>query len=154
MFGIGTPELIIIAIVALLIFGPSKLPELGKTLGKGLREFKKASSNLKDQMNPINEEDGSARETPTLTAESVKTPAQGPRKRTGAVKSKKLGSKIKIKNSKSGTIKTPKNAGSPSSASKAKNSSKGGRGDKKTGLKQIKDAKIKTLTGQEGVENS
>ncbi len=53
MFGIGTPELIIIAIIALLIFGPSKLPELGKTLGKGLREFKKASSNLKEQVNPL-----------------------------------------------------------------------------------------------------
>ena len=50
MFGIGAPELIIIAIIALLIFGPSKLPELGKTIGKGLREFRNASSNLKDQL--------------------------------------------------------------------------------------------------------
>ncbi len=55
MFGIGAPELIIIAIIALLIFGPSKLPELGKTLGKGLREFKNASSNLKDQINPLSD---------------------------------------------------------------------------------------------------
>ena len=53
MFGIGAPELIIIAVIALLIFGPSKLPELGKTLGKGLREFRNASSNLKDQINPL-----------------------------------------------------------------------------------------------------
>ena len=55
MFGIGAPELIIIAVIALLIFGPSKLPELGKTLGKGLREFKKASSDLKEQINPLND---------------------------------------------------------------------------------------------------
>ena len=55
MFGIGAPELIIIAVIALLIFGPSKLPELGKTLGKGLREFKKASSDLKEQVNPLND---------------------------------------------------------------------------------------------------
>jgi TatA/E family protein of Tat protein translocase len=53
MFGIGAPELIIIAIIALLIFGPSKLPELGKTIGKGLKEFRNASSNLKDQINPL-----------------------------------------------------------------------------------------------------
>ncbi len=57
MFGIGAPELIIIAIIALLIFGPSKLPELGKTIGKGLREFRNASSNLKDQINPLNGDD-------------------------------------------------------------------------------------------------
>ena len=55
MFGIGAPELIIIAVIALLVFGPSKLPELGKTLGKGLREFKKASSDLKEQINPLND---------------------------------------------------------------------------------------------------
>jgi TatA/E family protein of Tat protein translocase len=55
MFGIGAPELIIIAVIALLVFGPSKLPELGKTLGKGLREFKKASSEFKEQINPLND---------------------------------------------------------------------------------------------------
>jgi len=53
MFGIGITDWIVIAVIALLIFGPSKLPELGKTLGKGLREFRNASSNLKDQINPL-----------------------------------------------------------------------------------------------------
>jgi sec-independent protein translocase protein TatA len=48
MFGsIGMPELILIFVVALLVFGPKKLPELGKSLGRGLAEFKKASEDLK-----------------------------------------------------------------------------------------------------------
>jgi sec-independent protein translocase protein TatA len=44
---LGFPELILIFIIALLVFGPKKLPELGKSLGKGLKEFKKASEELK-----------------------------------------------------------------------------------------------------------
>lgn len=48
MFGpIGMPELILIFLVALLVFGPRKLPELGKSLGRGLAEFKRASDDLK-----------------------------------------------------------------------------------------------------------
>ncbi|MCL5673481.1 MAG: TatA/E family twin arginine-targeting protein translocase [Deltaproteobacteria bacterium] len=59
MFGIGTPEIIIIIVVALLVFGPKRLPDIGKSLGKGLREFKKATTEFKDQFNdPANNEDG------------------------------------------------------------------------------------------------
>lgn len=48
MFGsLGFQEIIIIFIIALIIFGPRKLPELGRSLGKGLAEFKKASNELK-----------------------------------------------------------------------------------------------------------
>src|SRR4029450_10645669 len=47
MGSLGVPELIVIFVVALLVFGPKKLPELGKSLGKGLAEFKRASDDLK-----------------------------------------------------------------------------------------------------------
>jgi TatA/E family protein of Tat protein translocase len=56
---LGFQELIIIFVIALLVFGPKKLPELGKSLGKGLREFKKATEDLKsnweDQMKEVQE---------------------------------------------------------------------------------------------------
>jgi TatA/E family protein of Tat protein translocase len=44
---LGFSEMLIIFIVALLVFGPKKLPELGKSLGKGIREFRKATNELK-----------------------------------------------------------------------------------------------------------
>ncbi len=57
MFGIGPWELILILIIALVIFGPAKLPEVGQALGKGLREFRKASSSVKEELKAeINQE--------------------------------------------------------------------------------------------------
>jgi len=50
MFGIGMPEFILIAVVALIVFGPKKLPDLAKSMGKAVREFKKATSELKETM--------------------------------------------------------------------------------------------------------
>ena len=51
MFGsIGMPELIIIFVIALIIFGPRKLPELGKSLGKSIGEFKRASNDLRNTL--------------------------------------------------------------------------------------------------------
>ncbi|HZY30619.1 MAG TPA: twin-arginine translocase TatA/TatE family subunit [Candidatus Methylomirabilis sp.] len=48
MFGLGMQELIVIFVIALLIFGPKKLPDLGRSLGRGLAEFKRASEELKE----------------------------------------------------------------------------------------------------------
>ena len=51
MFGsIGMPELIIIMVIALIIFGPRKLPELGKSLGRSINEFKRASTDLQNTL--------------------------------------------------------------------------------------------------------
>jgi TatA/E family protein of Tat protein translocase len=48
MFNIGLPELLIIVAIALIVFGPNKLPELAKAFGKALREFKKATEEVKE----------------------------------------------------------------------------------------------------------
>ena len=50
MFGIGMPELILILAIALMVIGPKKLPDLAKSLGRAMREFKKATSELKGSL--------------------------------------------------------------------------------------------------------
>lgn len=50
MFGIGMPEMLVLLAVALIVFGPKKLPELAKSLGRALGEFKRATSDLKDSI--------------------------------------------------------------------------------------------------------
>lgn len=50
MFGIGMPELIIILIIILIIFGAGKLPEIGSGIGKGIRNFKKATNEQPDEI--------------------------------------------------------------------------------------------------------
>lgn len=56
MFGIGLPELLVIAVVALLVVGPDKLPGLAKSLGKGFQEFRRATDDvtesIKDTLKP------------------------------------------------------------------------------------------------------
>ena len=66
MFGIGIPELVLILIVGLIVFGPSKLPEVGRAVGKGLREFRKASNALSVAIN--------AEEEPAPPAQPKRTP--------------------------------------------------------------------------------
>lgn len=50
MFGLGIPELVVIFVIALIIFGPKKLPDLGKALGRGLAEFKRATQDVKESI--------------------------------------------------------------------------------------------------------
>jgi sec-independent protein translocase protein TatA len=49
MGSIGVPEIILILVIALVVFGPRRLPEIGRTVGKSLREFRKASQELRDE---------------------------------------------------------------------------------------------------------
>jgi TatA/E family protein of Tat protein translocase len=77
MFGsIGMPELIIILVIALIIFGPRKLPELGRSLGRSINEFKKASNELRSTLEEeIRIEDQRDR---TTAAASATPPAATP----------------------------------------------------------------------------
>ncbi|MBI4464532.1 MAG: twin-arginine translocase subunit TatB [Acidobacteria bacterium] len=72
MGNIGFPELLVIFVIALLVFGPKRLPELGRSLGRGLAEFRRASTDLKNSVE---------REIETLDLENSiagrpKTPAE------------------------------------------------------------------------------
>jgi Tat protein translocase TatB subunit len=50
MFGIGMPELILIMVIALIVIGPKKLPDLARALGRGMAEFRKATQEIKDSL--------------------------------------------------------------------------------------------------------
>jgi sec-independent protein translocase protein TatA len=82
MFGsIGGPELVVIFVVALLIFGPRKLPELGRMVGKSLAEFRRAANDLRDSL-----ENEVAREPARLEgAGSGRAPVPVPSPAPGAV---------------------------------------------------------------------
>jgi sec-independent protein translocase protein TatA len=86
---IGMPELIIILVIALIIFGPRKLPELGRSLGKSLGEFKRASNELRNTLDEeirLEEQRSSERQKPVDPAptHSAEAEAQGIPRQTGS----------------------------------------------------------------------
>ncbi len=86
MFGLGFPELILILVIALIIFGPGKLPEVGKAIGKSVREFKKATNEIKKEFDL---DESSTTFNPQPREVPKETPNEGVKEATNSENSQK-----------------------------------------------------------------
>jgi sec-independent protein translocase protein TatB len=78
MFGLGFGEIIIVLVLALILLGPQRLPEVAKQLGKGLREFKKATDDLKQQFEgELYSDETRSASRPTLVPPAPQAPPPG-----------------------------------------------------------------------------
>jgi len=74
---IGFPELLVIFVIALIVFGPRRLPEIGKSLGQGISEFKRASKELQNRIeDEIEKDTARTRTTATPEAQAQANPPQ------------------------------------------------------------------------------
>jgi Tat protein translocase TatB subunit len=85
MFGIGMPELIVIFVIALIFIGPKKLPDLARALGKGMAEFRKATSDIKANLHLEDEFKGMEQDI----ADSVSGIIENGSEQTGEAEAKK-----------------------------------------------------------------
>jgi sec-independent protein translocase protein TatA len=76
MGSIGFPELVVIFVIALIVFGPRRLPEIGKALGQGINEFKRASKDLQNRLEEEIEQDRRTGTTATPEASPSANPPQ------------------------------------------------------------------------------
>ena len=86
MFGIGMTELLVILVVALIVFGPTRLPELARSLGRAMGEFRRASTDLRQTFNE-SLQDPNPPATPAAPAPSIAAPADPPTVTSDATKS-------------------------------------------------------------------
>lgn len=79
MFGLGAGEILLILIIALIVLGPAKLPEIAKSLGKGLREFRKATTDFQRQINEETDDvERRVRPAPPRPSAATVTPQPSP----------------------------------------------------------------------------
>ncbi len=78
MFNIGPEEIILILVIALIVFGPKRLPEIGRTVGKSLREFRRASEDIRQELSlHLDDEPETATPAPPSTSPAATTNGDG-----------------------------------------------------------------------------